>query len=160
MGPAVRTISLPVSSCSAIGTKHGAKTQFYSDFDTENASSVLQAGGNDVISLFARERKWCPQRYLEQFSQNPLINKCGSAESRPYRALIWSVSNLSLPATWRWLQPEAEMVIILKEWVKDGDLGGKVGDVGGFLPWVNSNCISSQPSVKRMNYRCTVSCCS
>lgn len=29
----------------------------------------------------------------------------------------------------------------------------KAGDVGGFFPWVNSNCMSLQLCVKRMNYR-------
>lgn len=55
-GTAVGTLCLPVSSCSAIWTtKLSAKIQFCYDYNTENASFMLQAGWNDVISLFARK---------------------------------------------------------------------------------------------------------
>ena len=103
------------------------------------------------------ERKWCPQRYSEQFfSRNPSINKHGNAESRPFQSLhlicIWSFISCRL--------------IVESAKGRDGynfkrmarrRLTEKVGDVGGFFPRVNSSCISLQLCVKRMNYRCTAS---
>ena len=134
--PAVRRVSLPVSSCPAIWTvRHSAESSpaRVTTWRTRLPCCRL-AGVMSSARLPELREKWCPQRYFEHyFSQNPLINKHGNAESRPFQSLhlicIWSFISCHLMVE----SAKAGLVTILKERL-EGDLWKRLGMWVGFSP--------------------------
>lgn len=155
----MRRVSLPVSSCPAIWTaRHSAESSPARVTTWRTCLPCRRlAGVTSSARLPELREKWCPQWYFERyFSQNRLINKHGNAESGPFPSLhlicIWSFISCHLMVA----SAKGRAGYNFKRTARRR-LTEKAGDVGGFFPWVNSNCVSLQLCVKRRNYRRTAS---